>query len=662
MLQLVANSAAIFLLVLLVASVLLSQGGGRARAQDVTRVHGPDRSGTAVAISQATFEKGASTVYVATGEKYPDALAGAPAAAAAGGPVLLTGRDLLPEVTLAELQRLGPSRIVLLGGNQAVDPAVEAELAAVAPVERLWGADRFGTAAAVSRATFPSPADRVLVVTGANFPDAMIGAAAGAALGAPILLVQSDHLPESTAEELERLEPGEILLLGGPQAVSAEVESALERFTTGSVLRIAGPDRYASAAALSRDLFDAPSERVFLATGLNFPDGLAGAVPAGLAREPLLLVPGTCVTREVASEIARLNPGQVVILGGPAAVASTVEELQGCESQDSTPEPTPIDQPTTPSPPDSALPLGSFAETPVHARCPDGEAWTCTGFEVACPSGAATAAGDLAIATGAGAVRGMIVLLSGGEGTHWWTTGSEAAVQFVDDLRAQGFEVVQVRWEGPGWLTAPAGEQVGPDRLACRSATVVHHLHETPYSELGIVDAATGECGFCVTGNSGGASQVSYLLSHYGLDSILDAVVPTSGPPHAALVKGCLPEEGSGAYKYSGAASRRIDFSYGFLSGGGPCEEDDPAFAEHWESDAVDTGARDLDHPTSRVHFIFGALDSSEAKPHGEDYLALLEATGTPMVTATEVASMGHRVQDDDAALQALFAALDGNT
>ena len=34
----------------------------------------------------------------------------------------------------------------------------------------------------------------------------------------------------------------------------------------------------------------------------------------------------------------------------------------------------------------------------------------------------------------------------------------------------------------------------------------------------------------CATGNSGGAMQVSFLLSHYGLEEILSAVVPTGGP------------------------------------------------------------------------------------------------------------------------------------
>ena len=46
----------------------------------VTRLAGPDRYGTAAAVSQATFAPNVPVVYIATGQNYPDALAGGPAA------------------------------------------------------------------------------------------------------------------------------------------------------------------------------------------------------------------------------------------------------------------------------------------------------------------------------------------------------------------------------------------------------------------------------------------------------------------------------------------------------------------------------------------------------------------------------------------------------
>jgi putative cell wall-binding protein len=89
----------------------------------VERWAGADRYATAAAISSNTYPQGATTAYLASGADYPDALAGAPVAAKAGAPLLLTQRDCVPASTLAELTRLGATNIVVLGGTSAVSDA-----------------------------------------------------------------------------------------------------------------------------------------------------------------------------------------------------------------------------------------------------------------------------------------------------------------------------------------------------------------------------------------------------------------------------------------------------------------------------------------------------------------------------------------------------------
>jgi putative cell wall-binding protein len=74
-------------------------------------------------ISLHTYPQGATTAYLASGTNYPDALAGAPVAARAGAPLLLTSHDCVPASSLAELTRLGVTNIVVLGGTSAVSDA-----------------------------------------------------------------------------------------------------------------------------------------------------------------------------------------------------------------------------------------------------------------------------------------------------------------------------------------------------------------------------------------------------------------------------------------------------------------------------------------------------------------------------------------------------------
>jgi len=64
------------------------------------------------------------------------------------------------------------------------------------------------------------------LVSGQNFPDALSGAAAATKQGGPVLLVTRDSIPAAVKAELDRLNPGNIVIVGGTQAVSAAVATA----------------------------------------------------------------------------------------------------------------------------------------------------------------------------------------------------------------------------------------------------------------------------------------------------------------------------------------------------------------------------------------------------------------------------------------------------
>jgi putative cell wall-binding protein len=292
--------------------------------QNVSRVAGTDRYATAATLSRESFAPGVPVAFVATGANFPDALAGAAAAGALGGPVLLTTPTAVPAATANELARLRPARIVVLGSNGAVSDGVAAALRAYAPVSRVAGPDRYATAAQVSFTTFPVNVDVAYVTTGRNFPDALAGGAAAGRDEGPVLLVQPDSIPAATAAELARLRPGRVVVLGSAGVVSDAVASQLWRYS-GSVTRLAGADRYATAVRVSQAGYaaNAPSV-VYVATGSNFPDGLSGGPPAGLAPGPLLLVPSNSLPASVSAELQRLSPSEVVILGSSGVVSEAV--------------------------------------------------------------------------------------------------------------------------------------------------------------------------------------------------------------------------------------------------------------------------------------------------------------------------------------------------
>ncbi|WP_298891009.1 cell wall-binding repeat-containing protein [uncultured Serinicoccus sp.] len=294
---------------------------------EVERIAGEDRYGTAVLLSR-TFAPGVEAVFVATGVDYPDALAAAARAGSIGAPVLLTTSDRLPAATAGELERLDPQEVVVLGGDGAIEDAVVEAIEESARVDarRLAGEDRYATAALVA-AEFGT-ADTAYVATGRDYPDALAGAARAGRSDAPVLLVRPDAVPAATAAALTDLGVDEIVLLGGEGVVDDEVETMLEEW--GEVTRVAGPDRYATAALLAGA--DETRAQVFIASGQNWPDALAGAATAGAVDAPMLLVRQDSVPPSTWTTLERLQPALVSVLGGDGAVADDVlEQLRTLE-------------------------------------------------------------------------------------------------------------------------------------------------------------------------------------------------------------------------------------------------------------------------------------------------------------------------------------------
>lgn len=302
------------------------------------RIDGTDRYSTAASLTTTYRPFGqynpdwpdwsgtVGTVYVATGLAHADALGAGPAAATAGGPVLLTPPDSLPDHVRNALDRLNPERIVVVGGKQAVSDTVLGQLAPFSRrVERLAGTDRYATAAAIALDEFTPDQSQstpvVFIADGIGFADALAGGAVAAGMGAPLLLTAPGALPAATATALTALRPSKIVVLGGEAAVSSAVTDQLAGYSTAPVQRVAGTDRYDTSVKIAQEFLPAAGT-IYLATGASFADALAAVPVAGLNRAALLLSRRDCLPRPVHLEISRLGPTQDPwIVGGTAALS-----------------------------------------------------------------------------------------------------------------------------------------------------------------------------------------------------------------------------------------------------------------------------------------------------------------------------------------------------
>ncbi len=289
----------------------------------VSRLAGSTRFDTSAAISAASFAPGVPVVFITNGFSFPDALTAAPVAGKLGAPLLLVSQTSVPPVIAAELARLRPGRIVVLGGPGMVSDATLRSLGAYTggTVSRLAGSTRFDTSAAISAASFAPGVPVVFITNGFSFPDALTAAPVAGKLGAPLLLVSQTSVPPVIAAELARLRPGRIVVLGGPGMVSDATLRSLGAYTGGTVSRLAGSTRFDTSAAISAASFAPGVPVVFITNGFSFPDALTAAPVAGKLGAPLLLVSQTSVPPVIAAELARLRPGRIVVLGGPGMVS-----------------------------------------------------------------------------------------------------------------------------------------------------------------------------------------------------------------------------------------------------------------------------------------------------------------------------------------------------
>jgi len=191
----------------------------------VERLAGADLGGTSAAVSARAFPDGTETVYVATASDFPDGTVAGAAASIAGGPLLLTAPGSISEAALAELDRLAPQEVVVVGTVAAVSDGVLAQIAAHGPAPtRVSGADRYATAVAVAAQLGPAT-PTVTVTSGLNFWDGLAVAPLAAERNAPILFVDgNDLLPTATRDRLATTRPIRLVLSGAiPELTRAEL-------------------------------------------------------------------------------------------------------------------------------------------------------------------------------------------------------------------------------------------------------------------------------------------------------------------------------------------------------------------------------------------------------------------------------------------------------
>jgi len=191
-------------------------------------------------------------------------------------------------------------------------------------VNRISGANRYRNAVAISQSGWMQ-SDKVFISNGDKFADALTGSPLAALNDAPLLLINGDHLNEPVKEEITRLQPKEVVILGGTSSVYPEVENELRELGV-EVTRIGGKNRYEQAALVADEIFKLTSNQkreVFVAVGDDFSDALNIATTAAKEKKPILLTNPDHLNKHVLMFDDKVT--EFTIVGGPNTIHTAVE-------------------------------------------------------------------------------------------------------------------------------------------------------------------------------------------------------------------------------------------------------------------------------------------------------------------------------------------------
>jgi putative cell wall-binding protein len=257
------------------------------RVTENERIFGDDRYGTSFKTADRLKSilgiSRFSTVILASGADYPDALSGSYLASVKNAPILLTDQDHESAVeTYVKNNLAAGGKVYILGGEGAVSKDIESALAAYS-VKRLGGETRYDTNLEILKESGAKKMD-MMVCSGDNFPDAL----SVSSVGRPVFLT-GESLSSTQKAYLSGFAAVKLYIAGGTGAVSQNIEDSLKAYAP--VERLGGETRIETSVKIAETFFPEVAHAV-LVYSQNFPDGISGGPVAFALKAPVLLVAG----------------------------------------------------------------------------------------------------------------------------------------------------------------------------------------------------------------------------------------------------------------------------------------------------------------------------------------------------------------------------------
>lgn len=193
----------------------------------VDRLSGIDRYKTSAKIAAKLIDNKTTTLEIASGENYADALSLNNAAEKDKAPILLVRVNAIDKSVEDVIKSSKASLINIAGGEKSVSESTKVNVKKIsnATVNRIGGADRYETS--ILLAKYSGAKEVVVVASGENFADALVAAPFSAKQKGAILLTNKDKLGQKTEQFIKDTKFNKSYVIGGEKSVSEDVITQL---------------------------------------------------------------------------------------------------------------------------------------------------------------------------------------------------------------------------------------------------------------------------------------------------------------------------------------------------------------------------------------------------------------------------------------------------
>ena len=298
---------------------------------EAIRIYGATRYKTSLQLAELMAVEGAKSfrrIILVSGQDFPDGLSASSLAAVTGAPILTTDAKASRYQQVNEFVKkyLDPDGTVfIIGGTNVIPDKAVADLSSFECI-RLAGNTRYTTNLAVLEKCRIHEGDEILIATGTSFPDSL----SASATGRPLLLVNGEKGTLSAKQKEFLLEKAAMncsfTILGGVNAISADLEKQIEACTGKNVDRIAGSTRYKTSIAIAERYFGNAKETQtvpILVYGENFPDALCAGIIGCMRKSPIILMTsGNASALTPVKDYAKDHGiAHAYVLGGPGLIS-----------------------------------------------------------------------------------------------------------------------------------------------------------------------------------------------------------------------------------------------------------------------------------------------------------------------------------------------------